>query len=205
MTKKKKNKIDFRYLLIEALLIVFTVSLAMALNEWRANVKEEKTVEKVRTNILNEIKANRADLIEKMAYHQETSQRIARYLANDSLWATLKYKNGIEVTMQLMPRGIFEPNLQSGAWDGAVLSGLVNSFEYEFLEEFSTLYHMQADGPNSSWKVMAGFFSESSSYEPENAKTLMLRFQLSFAVLHSQEQNLLNMYNHGLKNWDAAE
>ena len=203
MAKKKKKKINFRYLLIEALLIVFTVSLALGLNEWRASVKEETMAEKVRTNILSEIKSNKEDLAIKMEYHLETSQNIARYLANDSLWSTLEYNSGIEAMIPLMPKGIWVPNLQSGAWNSAVLSGVVNSFDYDFLYEFSILYDLQEDGPNSSWKVMAGFFSEPWSYEKANARTLALRFQLAFKELHVQEKTLLRMYKRVLKKYES--
>ncbi|MEM9340076.1 MAG: hypothetical protein AAGA66_15175 [Bacteroidota bacterium] len=195
----KKNKIDIRYLVIEALLIVFTVSLALALNEWRTNVKERKIENKVLKNIVSEITSNKKDLESKLLYHQQTARNIGAYLSSDSLWSTLSYRSAVEAISLMMPDGISNPNLQSGAWNSAVLSGVVNSFDYDVLYTLSNLYQVQETGPNSTWKIMAGFFSESGSYDPKNARQLALRFQLAFGELYSQERSLLSNYERALK------
>ncbi|WP_109301360.1 hypothetical protein [Aquimarina sp. AU474] len=193
---RKKSKIDIRHLLIEAILIVFAVSLALALNEWRSNVKEKDTIDKVLKNIVSEIQSNKVELEEKLDYHLQTSQKIGAYLANDSLWSTLKYSSGVEAVGQLMPKGIYNPNLQSGAWNSAVLSGVVNSFDYDILYELSNLYQVQEDGPNSTWKIIAGFYSESEAFDPAKARQLALKFQLAFGELYKQEKSLLNSYKN---------
>lgn len=51
-----KSKIDFRHLVIEAVLIVFTVLLALGLSEWRNSTKEDKARAAVLSNIIQEIK-----------------------------------------------------------------------------------------------------------------------------------------------------
>lgn len=196
---KKGEKIDFRYLIIEAILIVFTVSLALAMNEWRSNVKERKTRDKVLKNILSEIESNKQDLESKLEYHLQTAQNIGNYLSSDSLWSTLEFHSGIEAISGMMTRGISNPNLQSGAWDSAVLSGVVNSFDYDILYTLSNLYQVQETGPNSTWKVMAGFFSESNSFDSGNEKQLALRFQMAFTELYKQEKSLLNDYIRALE------
>ena len=195
----KKSKINYRQLLIETFFIVFAVLLALVLNEWRTAVKEQDTVDKVLENIINEIEANKKDLEVKYKYHLKTSQEIGRYLANDSLWGTLQYNSGVEAVTQLMPKGIYNPNMQSGAWDSAVLSGVVNSFDYEVLYTLSNLYQVQESGPNSTWKIIAGFYSEADSFNRENARQLALRFQLAFGELYNQERSLLNNYEDALK------
>lgn len=199
---KKKNKIDIRSLIIETILIVFAVSLALALNEWRSNAKEKDTIDKVLGNIVNEIRSNKEDLERKLEYHKETSERIGMYISNDSLWSTLKYNSGVEAVSLLMPKGIFNPNLQTGAWNSAVLSGVVNSFDYDILYTLSNLYQVQEDGPDNTWKIIAGFYSESSSYDPEKARQLALRFQLAFGELYNQERSLLQDYERVLKSID---
>lgn len=195
----KKSKINYRQLLIETFFIVFAVLLALVLNEWRTAVKEQDMVDKVLENIVNEIEANKKDLEIKYKYHLAMSQEIGRYLANDSLWGTLQYNSGVEAVIQLTPKGIYNPNMQSGAWDSAVLSGVVNSFDYEVLYTLSNLYQIQESGPNSTWKIIAGFYSEADSFNPENARQLALRFQIAFGELYNQERSLLNDYKHALK------
>lgn len=196
---REKSKMNFRHLLVEALLIVFTVSLALALNEWRAGIKENETKDKVLKNIISEVQSNKEDLERKLDYHLQTSQKMGAYLANDSLWSTIKYNSGVEAVGQFMPRGIWNPNLQSGAWNSAILSGVANSFDYDILYALSNLYQTQENGPNSTWKIMAGFYSESGSFDPANARQLTLRFQLAFGELYNQERSLLKDYENVLK------
>ena len=193
-----KSKIDFKHLLIEAILIVFTVLLALALSEWRSSIKEESTKESVLANIVREIKANKEDLESKMGYHQEMSQRLGQYVESDSLWSTLKYNSGIEAMIQIMDKGLQNPNLQSGAWRSAELSGIVNTFDFETLYVLSTLYQVQNEGPASTWKTMAAHFGNPYSYDPANARKLALMLQLGFGELYSQERSLVLSYENAL-------
>lgn len=199
MSDKKKKKLDFRYLLVEALLIVFTVSLALALNEWRANVKANEIRDKAHGNILREIKSNKKDLENKLDYHNKSVMRISSYLASDSLLNTVEGKPVTEVLMMLMPQGILQPELQSGAWNSAVLSGVINSFDYEVLYTLSDLYQTQEDGPNSTWKTMAAIFFEPDTFDSKNIKQLLFRMQLGFGELYSQEKSLLIDFDKAIK------
>lgn len=194
-----KNNIDFRHLFIEALLIVFTVLLALALSEWRSSIKEKQTRQAVLGNIILEIKNNKKDIESKMGYHQEMSQKLGGYLNSDSLWSTLNYSSGIEAMIQIMDKGLQNPDLQSGAWRSAELSGIVNSFDYETIYVLSNVYRIQQEGPNNTWKELASLFGDPSSYDPENAKRLGLMLQLGFAELHSQERSLVFTYQTALE------
>ncbi len=194
-----KSKLDFRHLLIEAVLIVFTVLLALALSEWRSSIKEDNTREAVLANIVREIKANKEDLESKKEYHLRMSKKIKNYLESDSLWQLLNYQSGIEAMMQILDSGIQNPDLQSGAWRSAELSGIVNSFDYETIYVLSNVYRIQEDGPASTWKELASLFGDPSSYDPENAKRLGLMLQLGFAELYSQERSLIYTYDNALQ------
>lgn len=65
-----KPKLDFRHLAIEAILIVFTVSLALALSEWRQQVKRDELVDRVITSLISETNKNLANLDTAIAYHK---------------------------------------------------------------------------------------------------------------------------------------
>ena len=193
-----KSRIDFRHLLIEALLIVFTVLLALALSEWRSSIKAEDTKQAVLNNIIREIKSNKEDLESKMEYHQEMSKKIGSYLGSDSLWSTLNYSTGIEAMIQILEKGLLNPNLQSGAWRSAELSGIVNSFDFETILILSTVYQVQHEGPESTWKAMAGHFTNPFAYEPKNAKLFGEIMKLGFGELYSQERSLVYSYQNAL-------
>lgn len=194
-----KSKIDFRHILIEAILIVFTVLLALALSEWRDSIQEEKTKEAILRNIISEIENNKADLESKKDYHQEVSQKLRDYLNSDSLWSSLNVDLGIGGLVQILNKGLQNPNLQSGAWRSAELSGIVNSFDYETIYTLSNLYRVQENGVESTWKSMASFFIQPESYDPENQKRIALMLQLGFQELYSQENFLIYTYSQALE------
>lgn len=193
-----KSKIDFRHIFIEAILIVFTVSLALALSEWRVSVKENRTKEAVLRNIASELEDNKSDLELKMAYHLAMSQKLNNYLNSDSLWNTLNYSSGMEAMIQILEKGIWNPKLQSGAWRSAELSGVVNTFDYETIYLLSNVYSVQEAGPESSWKQLAKLFADPNSYDPSSAKRLAQMLSLGFKELYSQEKSLVLSYEEAL-------
>ncbi len=200
-----KSKIDFRHLLIEAILIVFTVSLALTLSEWRESVKEANTRKNVLQNILNEIKANKADIEGKLDYHKETAIKFNTYLNSDSLWSTLNYQSGIEAIFQIMNRGLKNPSLQSGAWRSAELSGVVNSFDYQTIYRLSNLYRVQESGTDKTWKELVELFGEPEFYKPESAKQLARMFSLGLNELSLQEADLIRSYDHSIQFLETLE
>ncbi len=191
-----KSKIDFRHLFIEAILIVFTVSLALTLSEWRESVKEANTRENVLKNILNE---NKADIEGKLDYHKEIAIKFNTYLDSDSLWSTLKYQSGIEAVFQIMDRGLRNPSIQSGAWRSAELSGVVNSFDYETIYLLSNVYRIQEAGPDKTWKELVQLFGEPEFYERESAKRLARMFSLGLNELSLQEESLIADYDNAIQ------
>ncbi|MEO9483210.1 MAG: hypothetical protein ABJG47_07180 [Ekhidna sp.] len=193
-----KSKIDYRHIFIEALLIVFTVLLALGLSEWRSSIKEDQTREAVLNNILKELQANKNDLDRKMDYHLAMSQKLGRYLSNDSLWNSLTYNSGMEAMIQILERGIWNPILQNSAWRSAELSGVVNTFDYETTYILSGVYRVQEEGPDSSWKKIAGLFADPTSYDAGSARRLALMLNLGFAELHSQEKSLTKSYDKAI-------
>ena len=63
------SKINFRHILIEAVLIVFTVSLALALSEWRQQTKKDALVDRVITSLKSEAEKNVKSLDSAIEYH----------------------------------------------------------------------------------------------------------------------------------------
>lgn len=66
-----KPKLDIRHIAIEAILIVFTVSLALALSEWRLQVKKDQLVDRVIISLKSETEINIENLKKAIAYHDE--------------------------------------------------------------------------------------------------------------------------------------
>lgn len=69
-------KLNFRHLAIEAVLIVFTVSLALALSEWRMQVKKDQLVKRVIVSLKSETQKNIESLQKAISYHQELTNNL---------------------------------------------------------------------------------------------------------------------------------
>ncbi len=65
------NKINLKHILIEAILIVFTVSLALALSEWRLQIKTENMVDRVLVTLEDEMRKNVESLETAIKYHKK--------------------------------------------------------------------------------------------------------------------------------------
>lgn len=65
------SKINFRHILIEAVLIVFTVSLALALSEWRQQIKTDNLVSRVLVTLQDEMRKNVESLEKAISYHEK--------------------------------------------------------------------------------------------------------------------------------------
>ena len=193
-----QKKINFASIVVEAIMIVFTVLLALTLNEWRSNNKAEALTEKVLVNILRELKTNQADLEAKKDYHLEMSDKLAVYNNSDSLWSTLQYETGIGAVVQVIREGILNPNLQAGAWRSAELSGVINNFDYETIYILSNTYRVQEEGVASTWKHLATLFVSFDSYKKENARDFSRLIQMGFRELNAQERNLLDKYHEAI-------
>lgn len=110
---RKKN----RYLL-EFLSIVFAVTLALVLDEWRQGVKDDKLSERVLNSIKAEVLANLREAERAIPYHE-------------SLIRELRGGTHIIVTMPLnsIPVNINNDNRLTGYLEGALLSGQQIAYE----------------------------------------------------------------------------
>jgi hypothetical protein len=64
----EKKKIDYRQIFIESLFIVFAVSLAFSMSEWRQDFKTKQLVKRVTQTLKDEISANKAELESSYEY-----------------------------------------------------------------------------------------------------------------------------------------
>jgi hypothetical protein len=64
----EKKKIDYRQIIIESIFIVFAVSLAFSMSEWRQDFKTKQLVKRVTQTLKDEISANKAELESSYEY-----------------------------------------------------------------------------------------------------------------------------------------
>jgi hypothetical protein len=127
--------------MFESSLIVFSVLLALALNEWRAGAAQRDRVAQAMAAIRSELEENRRLVLDAREYHTTISTGF-RAAANA----------GAEPPeMEGMDRGLAAPALVlRNAWESAQQADLLAHLPYETILKLSTVYARQAEYENLS-------------------------------------------------------
>ncbi len=195
------QKINFRKLFSEPLLIVFSILLALFINEWRTNynLEKEKEKEKILASIVLELEQNLESLDAVQPYHKKISQGIMTFLGSDSLELKIKGKTAIETFYQFIPEGIQEPRVQATAWNTAQLSEAIRLFDNETIYQIAQTYEHQNEGVEEGWKMIIQASMDLEFYKEEFTKAFLMRMANSFQNLSQIEGFLMRKTEKTLK------
>ncbi len=119
--------------LVESALIVFSVLLALAVDQWRESSSQRQQAEAARREILAELQANQATVATSQRYHAALLDSLARYRSSDA--APL---------VGLFSRGFILPaQLSHTAWSSAAETGALAHMDYSTVLLFSRVYAQQ--------------------------------------------------------------
>lgn len=137
-----KEKLSWKKILLEALMIVLSVLLALFINEWKSNKNEQKETNIMMDNLLAEIKNNK-DLLERLVpYHKAVFEKVQQTAMNDSL-ATTFLKNGYFEWSSVAPRGVKQGDFQSIAWSIAKEEKIANRISFDESQLLFSVYEQQ--------------------------------------------------------------
>lgn len=178
----------------EASMVLLAVLLAFLVTEWREDNRAEARANMAIERIVLELESNIAQLQVVAPYHGETGQLLADHAASIEAGDLPARGRFIEDAVDVMPRGLFPPQLTRTAWDYAVNSGVLDPVDYDVVADLAAAYSLQESGVNSTWRQMAStmFLNEENMAEGE----LSPRFQLlglMFRELASQENFLIQI------------
>lgn len=129
--RSKRLRLDIRGILIEILSVVFAVLLALFLNEWRNNIKDDQLLEKARTNLQEELTFNQQELEQKIRFHQSQLENLN--LLKDSIKV-------FDQPFATYDMGVAILNIRQAAWQSIILTDVVNQLEFSELNDYSELY-----------------------------------------------------------------
>ncbi len=178
----------------EALMIVFAVILAFLVTEWREDNRNKNRAHMAIERIVLELESNIAQLQVVAPYHGETGQAMSDYAGLIEAGEIPARGRFIEDAVEVMPRGLFPPQLTRTAWDYAVNSGVLDPVDYDVVADLAAAYALQESGVNSTWRQMAStmFLNEENMAEGELAPRFQL-LGLMFRELASQENFLVQI------------
>lgn len=134
--------------IIEALLIVFSVLLALAVNEWRAEKARAQEAQTALQAIHSELEANGEEFKEAYQHHSAKQDTLMYYRKQDET-----------PPLQLLSGGLFNPaTINNTAWEMAKQSGIIDYFDYELVLDLSALYQRQAEYKDLGNAITQNFY-----------------------------------------------
>ena len=177
--------------LIQAVLIIFSVVLALILNEYINNLKTKKELNLILQNIEEEISANKDILGELIPYHEEVINRIESALSESIMMDSLKSPQGLNV-VKIAPKGIYKVLPNHTAWETAKMRDIISGIENATLQMLAKTYQQQESIFTPSQKIIEVISSREFLDTSKSKENLILMYQ-QFKELRSREL-LLNEY-----------
>lgn len=176
-------------LLVESVVVVFSILLALAVDEWR---RGEATEERVRDSL----RSIRAELVD----NRETVRANARYhlSLSDTLFAL--DNTGTEVPPEDVPsRGwILPADLVSNAWEVATSTGTAADMPHATAVALARAYQVQERYRESRHVVMGVLYRASAVRETPSVRRLYPAVAGFINDLGHREQQLLDAYDDAL-------
>ncbi len=120
-TKKKVSDLPWRLLLIEAFLVVASVFLALALEDWQQSRAENKVAERALQGFIDEMQINCRKITNVKAYH-------------DGILSGERNPQGVQIGL-----------LRNDAWDVVKTTGGAPHLDYEILAKMGEISALQGD------------------------------------------------------------
>jgi len=159
--------------LFESALIVFSILLALAINEWKENRDNQRLASQALANFEREIQENSGRVERSFPYHSHLSEAFkgARSLTEVEGW-----------------HGISSPMLQDTAWQTALATNAFGQIRYETVSALSRVYTSQKSLEKVADDVVASLVNQGLS---DSTKGLMNDLLIAETGLRSAYEQAL--------------
>lgn len=120
--------------LVESVLIVVSILLALALDEWQEDQEIQELIDRSIANFVNELTQNRSRIEDVSAYHQGVRQILQQRRAGNGL-DSREFRNIMEALQPIV--------LTSSAWQTAVATGALGRMDFELVSALTLTYNTQ--------------------------------------------------------------
>ena len=188
LTKQNVLKLSF-----ESGLIVLSVLLALFLNEYRSQLKDDRLTEQALMKVANELKTKTETVKGWLPHHKEILNNLQDALENDSIKTSLLNKSEVSFR-SLMPRGIFERLINDSAWQALKSSNAFSNIDFDTMLSLSKVYNLQATGVESVLKVILETLASREALRKKDLEVTLLLLRNGFNELVLQEVFLTKNY-----------
>ncbi len=196
MAATESKKALTRYAL-EAALIVFSVLLALFLDQVIEERRENRTIDEIVGHVAGEMQNNLDIINEWLPYHQEVAAKLDRHLASDELMTALLADGGINY-FDILPRGVIQDFYSESSWQLAQQSEMTARLDFEVTNAMSKAYHSQAM-VSATLQRMSDFFFDRATMDPEQLEHSLTILRNLMRELAGQEAVLRQLYEDALE------
>ncbi|WP_444924059.1 hypothetical protein ACJJH9_01525 [Microbulbifer sp. DLAB2-AF] len=190
-------------LFFDSFLIVFSVLLALFLNEYRETSKEEKEKERALQMVQIELKNNLKTLNELHFYHKTVLKNYETALEGGDV--IMSYNEQRSLINQLMPNGITQKVLDDSAWETIKQSSVSSNLDINKIFALSKLYKIQKLGVNTTLKHISTNLNSQKIFNEPNSRKALFLVKNQFEELVSQEVFLIGIYNKTISEFEEVE
>ena len=196
--KKRLSKIVF-----ESSLIIFSVLLALVLNEYIGKMKADKEKARVLQMIKIEVNENMQILNRWIPYHEQVIENFN---------TAIKNFNSDQVTddsrmfiLELMPNGVIQEMVSRSAWEALQQSSSRVSLDIETTFVLAKAYRLQELSVETTILNFINIMNDRESMKPNNLRETLYLMRSSFQELMAQEKNLVFVYQQTLDELSKSE
>ncbi|MDJ0919114.1 MAG: hypothetical protein QNJ05_15250 [Woeseiaceae bacterium] len=200
MTQSTIAKEDLARYALEAVLIVFSVLLALFLDSVLEDRREARIINELTGHIADEMTSNLAIVDEWLPYHRTVIGEIDRYLASDELRQSLLTSDGIDFG-RLMEKGLIQDFYSDSSWQLAQQSEISSRIEFDASYAISQAYLSQQN-VNLTLRGFSDFFLERQTWDPEQLVTSLRILRNLLQDLAGQQGVLQHKYREALEALD---
>jgi hypothetical protein len=173
-----------REIVLESLLIVFSVLFALAVNQWMDARKEARLSARVLDNIKRELQENRASITSVLSYHEQLLKDLGRVDSLHSVRSLADLRKEIpEFT------GFHNPALLGTGWRNALAVGAVQGMGFDTISAISKAYYRQEKLEEYVGASLPGFdFSDAAMTGTVRKSSVFVE------TLYKNEEALLQEY-----------
>ena len=182
---------------LEAILIVFSVMLALFLDNVLEDRREARTINELVSHVADEMQRNLVVVDEWLPYHRSVIDEIDRYLASDELQQSLLTTDGIDYG-RLMERGLIQDFYSNASWQLAQQSQITSRIDFDVIYAISQAYLSQQN-VNQTLQRFSDFVFHRATHDPDQLISSLRILRNLLQELSGQQSVLQHNYREALR------
>ncbi|WP_018126617.1 hypothetical protein [Balneola vulgaris] len=198
-----KEKIAWKNVIVDSLLIVLSVLFALFINEWNTERNQRNETTKMMENIQTEITQNQVLLDSLIPYHESVLLNIQQAAMADSIESTF-FSSGYFEINAVAPKGIIQGNLQRIAWTIAQEENITNRISYQKSQILFSTYEQQQRVLRTIERII-DILSSREIHRKELLDESLIVLAIEWNEMIAQEHELNRIYTHTLERLNESD